>query len=362
MDGPGNGRADTHESQPLLGSQGSSSERPLWEHENPVVRWPMFTLHKTCEVLASNYVNVLLIFVPAGIITGALGINPTAVFILNFLAIIPLASLLSFATEELAAKLGQTIGGLLNATFGNAVELIVSILALTQGQIRIVQSSMLGSILSNILLLKTHSHLFDEEQQQDGGDNQKEPEILSPVAAGVALVVVTIMVAVCADYLVDSIDSIVEASGISKTFIGLVLLPIVGNAAEHVTACVVAYKDKMDLAIGVAIGSSMQIALFVTPFLVILGWIIDKPMTLHFQTFETVVFFLGVLVVNYLIQDGKSNYLEGCMCLGTYVYANDRCRNSKLTYGRYIIIALAFFVYPDDAGDSMLNGLFSKHT
>ncbi|KAL9080691.1 MAG: hypothetical protein Q9157_000578 [Trypethelium eluteriae] len=422
---PENGRADTHESQPLLGGQGSSSERPLWEHESPVVRWPMFTLHKTWEVLASNYVNVLLVFVPAGIITGALGTNPTAVFILNFLAIIPLASLLSFATEELAAKLGQTIGGLLNATFGNAVELIVSILALTQGQIRIVQSSMLGSILSNILLvlgccfiaggvtrseqnfnstvastmsslmavasasliipatlyaalstsksssqenililshgtaiillllyilylffqLKTHSHLFDEEQQQDGGDNQKEPEILSPVAAGVALVVVTIMVAVCADYLVDSIDSIVEESGVSKTFIGLVLLPIVGNAAEHVTACVVAYKDKMDLAIGVAIGSSMQIALFVTPFLVILGWIIDKPMTLHFQTFETVVFFLSVLVVNYLIQDGKSNYLEGSMCLGTY-----------------IIIALAFFVYPDDAGDSMLNGLFSKHT
>ena len=167
--------------------------------------------------------------------------------------------------------------------------------------------------------LKSHAFLFDEEQQEDGGSNQKEPEILNPVAAGIALVVVTVFVAVCADYLVDSIDAIVEESGISKTFIGLVLLPIVGNAAEHVTACVVAYKDKMDLAIGVAIGSSLQIALFVTPFLVILGWIIDKPMTLHFQTFETVVFFLGVLVVNYLIQDGKSNYLEGAMCVGTYV-------------------------------------------
>ena len=135
-------------------------------------------------------------------------------------------------------------------------------------------------------------------------------------------------------YLVDSIDAIVQTAHISKTFIGLILLPIVGNAAEHVTACVVAWKDKMDLAIGVAIGSSMQIALFVTPFLVILGWIIGQPMTLHFQLFETVVFFLSVLVVNYLIQDGKSNYLEGAMCLGTY-----------------IIIALAFYVYPDDAGD-----------
>jgi len=97
----------------------------------------------------------------------------------------------------------------------------------------------------------------------------------------------------------------------------LILLPIVGNAAEHVTAVVVSYKNKMDLALGVAIGSSMQIALFVTPFLVILGWIIGQPMTLHFQAFETVVFFLSVTVVNSLIQDGKSNYLEGAMCLGT---------------------------------------------
>ena len=180
--------------------------------------------------------------------------------------------------------------------------------------------------------LKTHAKFFDEEAQD--GEEPKEPEVLGPVAALVALVIITLLVAVCADYLVDSIDAIVEELHISKTFIGLILLPIVGNAAEHVTACVVAYKDKMDLAIGVAIGSSMQIALFVTPALVILGWIIGQPMTLHFQLFETVVFFLSVTVVNYLIQDGKSNYLEGCMCLGTY-----------------IIIAMAFYVYPDDAGD-----------
>ena len=117
---------DGHETQPLLGDPGGSSERPLWEHENAAIRWPMFTAHKTMQVLGSNYVNILLVFVPAGIITGAVGANPTAVFILNFLAIVPLASLLSFATEELAAKLGQTLGGLMNATFGNAVELIVS--------------------------------------------------------------------------------------------------------------------------------------------------------------------------------------------------------------------------------------------
>ena len=156
-------------------------------------------------------------------------------------------------------------------------------------------------ILYLLFQLKTHAELFDEEENGEAEGEEKETPILSPPAAVVALVIVTVLVAVCAEYLVDSIDSIVETAHISKTFIGLILLPIVGNAAEHVTACVVAYKDKMDLAIGVAIGSSMQIALLVTPFLVILGWIIGQDMTLHFETFETVVFFLSVLITNYLI-------------------------------------------------------------
>jgi Ca2+:H+ antiporter len=164
--------------------------------------------------------------------------------------------------------------------------------------------------------LKTHAALFDAEHQAADGDDEgteaEEPQ-MSPWAAGIVLVVVTVAVAICAEYLVDSIDAIVASAHISKTFIGLILLPIVGNAAEHVTAVVVALKDKMDLAMGVAVGSSMQIALLVTPFLVILGWIIDQPMTLHFETFETVVFFLSVLVVTYVIADGKSNYLEGAM-------------------------------------------------
>jgi Ca2+:H+ antiporter len=166
-------------------------------------------------------------------------------------------------------------------------------------------------ILYLVFQLKTHSRLFDGEGGEDEED-EEEPQ-MSPWAAGLVLVVTTLMVAVCAEYLVDSIESVVETMHISKTFIGLILLPIVGNAAEHVTAVVVALKDKMDLAIGVAIGSSMQIALLVTPFLVILGWIMDIPMTLHFETFETVIFFLSMLVVTYTIQDGKSNYLEGAM-------------------------------------------------
>ena len=168
-------------------------------------------------------------------------------------------------------------------------------------------------ILYLVFQLRTHAILFDAENPGEEDESEPEEAQISPWAAASVLVVVTVMVAVCAEYLVDSIDSLVETAHISKTFIGLILLPIVGNAAEHVTAVVVAVKDKMDLAMGVAIGSSMQIALLVTPFLVILGWIIGVDMTLRFETFETVVFFLSVLVVTYVIQDGKSNYLEGAM-------------------------------------------------
>ncbi|KAJ6190761.1 hypothetical protein N7519_000782 [Penicillium mononematosum] len=445
----GNGSLDANERTGLLGAHRDSfaglsphvhaDEHGGHHHPNDTrvwTHWPMHVVHLTWKTLVRDYVNVLLIFVPFGIIAGALEWDSTTVFTLNFFAIVPLASLLSFATEELAATLGQSLGGLMNATFGNAVELIVSIIALRQNQIRVVQASMLGSILSNILLvlgccffvgglrfreqsfnstvastmsslmavasasliipatlyaaisgnttakpdatgeipdpdkaaqknililshgtsiillviyvmylyfqLGSHSDLFEETNCSDtenvagaeGEEEEEEERVLSPWAAAVVLVVVTVLVSICADYLVDAIDPLVQTTGMSKTFIGLVLIPIVGNAAEHVTAVVVAYKDKMDLAIGVAIGSSLQIALFVTPFLVILGWIMGIEMTLHFQTFETVAFFISGLVVTLLIQDGKSNYLEGGMCLGMY-----------------LILALAFYVYPDSVGN-----------
>lgn len=130
-----------------------------YQDSRPYVSYPAAFFHTSWLVLKSNYANILLVFVPLGIIGGVLEWDPVVVFVLNFLAIVPLAGLLSFATEELAAKLGQTLGGLLNATFGNAVELIVSVVALLDGQIRIVQSSMLGSILSNILLVGRPSPL-----------------------------------------------------------------------------------------------------------------------------------------------------------------------------------------------------------
>lgn len=399
---------------------------PGTDSENFAVRSLAYGLHVTKVTLLSSYVNFLLVMVPIGIIAGHLEWSATAVFTINFLAIIPLAAVLSFATEELSVKLGETLGGLMNATFGNAVELIVSIVALKDGQIEVVQSSMLGSILSNLLLvmgmcfffgglvhrgrngqgteqrfssavaqttcslmtlssaslvlpaalyaildqsrsdngkktdsilvlsrgtaiillllyvlylvfqLRTHSNLFEPESQNNAEDHEEEEPSLGPIAATVVLVVVTVLVAICAEYLVGSIESIVETTHISRAFIGLILIPIVGNAAEHVTAVVVALRNKMDLAMGVAIGSSIQIALFMTPFLVIVGWIIGQDMTLHFETFETVAFAVSVLVVTYTVQDGQSNYLEGAMLLGLY-----------------IIIAVAFYSVPADVIDKI---------
>ncbi|KAG0021941.1 hypothetical protein BGZ82_011149 [Podila clonocystis] len=351
-------------------------------------------------VLFATKINVLLIFIPLGIIADLLHWSEVTVFVLNFIAIIPLAKLLGYATEEIALRLGENLGALLNASFGNAVELIMAIIALKKGEIEVVKASVLGSVLSNLLLfkaqtfnqtaaqtsasllalsclsllipaafsatsslvteadldhlsygtaivllvvyilylffqLKTHTHLYSNSSEE-------EEESQLPLWFGIFLLLgITAIVAVCAEFLVGSIGGLAESWGLSRTFIGLILLPIVGNAAEHVTAVTVAMKNKMDLAIGVAIGSSMQIALFVTPLLVILGWIFvatgvlqaGHHMNLLFNTFETCVMFVSVLIVNYLIQDGESNWLEGVMLLSTYV-----------------IVAIAVFFYPETQG------------
>lgn len=356
--------------------------------------------------------------------------DSTIVFVLNFIAIIPLAALLSSGTEEVALYSGEVIGGLLNATFGNAVELIVSILALIKREIVIVQTSLIGSILSNLLLvlgmafiaggwnrseqkfnttiaqtaasmltvscaslivptafhmasstdtdvgiaplsrgtsvillvvyasylvfqLKTHEHLYStksektpkekllrrrnkevplapcpeprteesltEAEEEEAEDEPEEPELTILFAVGL-LIASTVLVAICAECLVSSIDHLVESSGISRVFVGLILLPIVGNAAEHATAVTVAVKDKMDLSIGVAVGSSMQIALLVIPVMVILGWCMGiEEMNLYFDGFQVMILFVSVLLVNYLIQDGKSNYLEGNLLVALYL-------------------------------------------
>ncbi|KAJ5812802.1 hypothetical protein N7447_009825 [Penicillium robsamsonii] len=364
------------------------------------------SVHVVKITLGCSYSNLLLPFVFLGIISGSLGWDDSLSFLFNFLAILPLAALLSFATEELAKSVGQTIGGLINATFGNAVEMIVGITAVRQGEISIVQSSMVGSILSGNLLvlgvslfcdgyakdivkfnvdvsgilsslmvvssatliipsvlystipsksqeveasvlslsraasvvlltfylvylyfqLKSHSELFVDDTQVD----EEEERVLGPWSASIILVLATLGVTVCSDRLVDSVDGFVDKWHVSRAFIGLIVVPIVGNAGEFNTVINSSIKGNMDLAIGVIVGSTLQIALFVSPFLVMCGWIIGQPMSLRYSPFETVVFFLSVIVMDCLIRGGRSNYYEGSLLVGTY-----------------LIIAIAFYVHPD---------------
>lgn len=156
------------------------------------------------------------------------------------------------------------------------------------------------------------------------------PEDLSRISAILVLLISTGLVAVCAEFMVGSIQGLVATSSISEVFIGLIILPIVGNAAEHVTAITVAMKNKMDLAIGVAVGSSIQIALFMTPLVVLIGWALSKEMTLYFTLFQTVCLFVSAFIANFLVLDGRSNYLEGALLCATYV-----------------IISLVAFFYPN---------------
>ncbi|KAG1180266.1 hypothetical protein G6F70_000653 [Rhizopus microsporus] len=384
-------------------------------------------------IVLSSYVNVLLVFVPIGIASHFVW-SPTITFIMNFLAIVPLAKLLGFATEDIALRTGEVIGGLLNATFGNAVELIISIISLTQNLVVVVQASMLGSILSNLLLVlgmcfwgggyyykeqhfnKTvaqtsasllfisvasllipasfygsitsarsesnedltqdilrisratsvillilyFSYIFFQDTQAlgtseywewptivesrditrrpdvEGGSRQEEveeeeeeeeePQLPAWMAVAL-LIIVTALVGVCAEFLVSAIEDVTKVWHISETFVGLILLPIVGNAAEHLTA--------MDLALGVAVGSSMQIALLVTPLMVIIGWGMNVEMSLYFNIYETAILFIAVIMVNYLIMDGESNWLEGLMLVAVY-----------------IVIAISFYYYPDETSAS----------
>ena len=162
-----------------------------------------------------------------------------------------------------------------------------------------------------------------------GEDIVEAKKHLSQTSAILLLLVSTGLVAICAEFLVDSIDYLVKTGSVSQAFVGLIILPIVGNAAEHVTAVTVATKNKMDLAINVAVGSSIQIALFVTPLIVILGWIIGRDMSLYFSLFETVSLFASTFVVSILLIDGRSNYLEGALLIAAYT-----------------IIAVAAFFYP----------------
>ncbi|KAI9688715.1 MAG: hypothetical protein M1822_001072 [Bathelium mastoideum] len=186
-------------------------------------------------------------------------------------------------------------------------------------------------------------HAASEHTPQNANDEGNTEPTVSRTSAVVMLVLSTALVAVCAEFLVDAIPAMTSSSSVSQAFIGLIILPIVGNAAEHVTAVTVAAKNKMDLAINVAVGSSIQIALFVTPLVVLIGWIMGRGMSLYFNLFETISLFVTAFVVNFLVLDGRSNYLEGSLLIAAYV-----------------IIALEAFYYPDSANESSLGGSASS--
>lgn len=353
---------------------------------------------------------ILLLFVPFSITAHFLDWSPVIVFVTACLAIVPLAAFMGEATEEIAVVVGPNLGGLLNATFGNATELILAFIALKSGLVEVVKATITGSIISNLLLvmgfamllgglrykeqefqttvastnaslmnlaviallvptavqytstgiekstlqnlsvavavilvivygltllfsMKTHSYLYDVGVVDLEEEDDKQPHQVNLKLWIGVLLAVTLAVAVESELLVESLEEATSELGLTALFTGVILLPIIGNAAEHATAVTVAMKNKMDLSLSVAVGSSMQIALFVAPVLVIAGWLIGQPMDLDFNPFELVAVVVAVLIVNSINADGKSNWLEGSLLLATYG-----------------VLGLAFFFHPVVAG------------
>ena len=352
-----------------------------------------------------NKLNVLLLAIPVALYANYTHMGGLA-FLFSMIAIMPLAFLMGKATEEIALRTGEAVGGLLNATFGNAVEMIIAGLALYAASkneeikdtmITVTQASLIGSILGNLLLvfglallwgglnhkvqnfnqetgqmngsllllaivaliipsavhhsggslgdveklshyaaivlliiyglallfqLKTHVDVFATES----GHGTHESPQMSIRDAWILLLLSTVLVGWMAHILVHSLEVAVEKWHLPELFIGVILLPFFGNAAEHFTAVLVAGKDKMDLSIAIAIGSSVQIALFVAPLMILFSWFLGVGLTLEFGLLETAATFISVLVANSIMSDGKSNWLEGVMLLACY-----------------IILALAFF-------------------
>lgn len=353
--------------------------------------------------------GILLIFIPISIAAHFLHGSATVIFLTSALAIVPLAAFMGEATENIAVVIGPNLGGLLNATFGNATELILAFVALKSGFVQVVKATLTGSIIGNLLLvmgfamflgglrfkeqnfqpttarlnasamnlaviaillptaveftstgissdtmqnlsvavaivliavylltllfsMKTHSYLYDvgladnENQNETEGESPHQPNLWFWV---LILLIVTIGVAIESELLVESLEEATADLGLPALFTGVIFLPIIGNAAEHATAVTVAVKNKMDLSVSVAVGSSLQIALFVAPLLVIIGWIIGQPMDLNFNPFELVAVAVSVLIANSISSDGNSNWLEGILLLATYA-----------------VIGLAFYFHP----------------
>jgi Ca2+:H+ antiporter len=341
------------------------------------------------KALLKPGLNWLLVLIPVSLVAD-LGFHQD---LLTFLAaaggILPLAGMIGRATDQLALHAGPRIGGLLNATFGNVTELIVSIFLITKGEVDIVKASLTGSIIGNLLLvlgasflvgglhhkeqrfsarsagvhttslalavtgllmpalfvhtsarqgflarevvsvtiaavlialyagaliftLVTHEHLFRTPTSEE------RPQ-WSVRAAMLVLLIATALVAIESELLVGSLESAVKDLGVSRFFVGLVIIPIVGNAAEHASAVVFALKDRLDVTLEIATGSSVQIALFVAPVLVFISLAAGHPMDFVFSTFEIAAVALSAVIVALIAADGRTNWLEGAQLVGAYV-------------------------------------------
>ncbi|TAK31691.1 MAG: calcium/proton exchanger [Chloroflexota bacterium] len=343
--------------------------------------------------MRESWLNWLLLLVPVSIAIELLGLPKLWLFVASALAIIPLAGLIGHATEQLAHRVGPGIGGFLNATFGNATELIIALFALRAGLPEVVKASITGSIIGNILLvlglsmlmggwrrdkqifnrtsagassamlflavvalvmpavfdltifgslefvtpaiehlsllvaivliltyvaslvfsLKTHRELFTSVP------TEPEEARLSLRNSILLLFAATIVTAVEAELLVDGIHEATAALGMTEFFVGVIVVAVVGNAAEHFAAVVMAIKNKMDLAVNIATGSSTQIALFVAPVLVLVSFLFGQPMSLVFNSFEIVGVALSVVALTVVSLDGESNWFEGLQLLAVYV-------------------------------------------
>jgi Ca2+:H+ antiporter len=336
--------------------------------------------------------GILLAFGPAALALQWLRPEwSAAVFVCGCVALVPLAGFMGHATEGLAARAGSGIGGLLNATFGNAAELILAIAALRAGHPEVVKASLTGAILGNLLLIlglamllgglkhkeqtfsrhsaeataglmvlatvalfvpavfhkvqggaavpllgpmsvaislvllvlyglsllfqfKTHAHLYGAEADEV----EEITHHLSVKQSLTMLVAATVGVAVVSELLVHALEGATKTFGFTSTFVGVVVLATVGNAAEHSTAVLMALRNRMNLGFTIAVESSKQIALFVAPLLVLLSYALGAPMDLEFTTFEVIAVAMAVIVIAVLSLDGRSNWLEGAMLLGVY--------------------------------------------
>jgi len=334
--------------------------------------------------------RALLVFVPISIIGEYMHFSPTLMFVLSALAIVPLAGLMGEATEEISFYTGPRAGGFLNATFGNATELIIAFFAMRAGLFDVVKASIAGSVIGNVLLVLGASMLLGGMKYKSQCFNKKAIEVsasmllfaviglaipaifthtiapnllntryegLSVIVAVImfiiyllslffsffthkdiysvghekesdpkwslkksiiVLVVATILIGIQSEYFVGAVEPMTESVGLSELFVGIILVPIIGNAAEHSTALVMAAKNKMDIAVEIAIGSSLQIILFVTPVLIFLS-LLFTPMSIVFNGFELIAMIAAVLIANRVASDGESNWLEGVQLLAVYL-------------------------------------------